>query len=294
MSNPIAKGALDDIPSASLSRFFSTKLLRELAISPKAFSSKLDVLSCRTFLPNRASISDFYERALDSLIRKDRSEYVYKNAIAQKLLLGRHSINSAALFFEFRVGQSKLDALLVNGCGHAFEIKTSQDELRRLDTQISDYQKIFTKVSVFTSSKHLERVRDTVPREIGISVLSQRYHISILRRPQKRVRHLDMAAMTAALRKEELVLALRELGISIPPVPNTLIRSEALRLSNSLTPSVFQSAMLRQLRRRFAVQQMRAAEVLPRSLTAAGLGLSLSERRLNELVRHLQLKLGDL
>jgi hypothetical protein len=294
MKNPIPADALHEVPSGTLARFFSTRLLRELATSTRPFTTQLRQLSNHSALPSTATIADFYERALDAMIRKDRSEYVYKNAIAQKLLLGRHSINSAGLFFEFRVHQSKLDALLVNGSTHAFEIKTAQDELRRLPTQIADYQKTFTHVWVLTSPKHVSGIRAMVPREVGIAVLSKRYNITTIRRPQKRTKFLDLPTMISALRQSEFIEALWEVGIEIPRLPNTVLRSEALRLSRTVAPDKFQAAMMRQLKKRFAKRQSVIASALPRTLTAAGLGLSLTDRKVADLVRHLSTKLGDL
>lgn len=294
--NPITPNALNGTSSAAISRFFSTRILRDMSLENggKLFRHLALELDLIDKLPRSATIEHFYERAIETLIRKDRSEYVYKNAIAQKLLLGRHSVNTTSLFFEFRSGQSKLDALFLNGSSHAYEIKTSQDELRRLPSQLADYQKQFEYVWVLTSNKHVAGVREMAPREVGIAILSKRYQISIVRKASKRVKHLELDAMFSSMRRNEFLEALNDKGIEVPRTPNTLIHAEAARLAQNIKPTAFHDAMVKQLKKRFAKKQAQIAKMLPRPLTAAGLGLNINNAQAARLVAKLQTRLGDL
>jgi hypothetical protein len=193
------------ISSGTLVRYFSTRVLRDLAAPSggELFRVMAERDGLFGILPLGATLEEFYDAALVALIRQDRSEYVYKNAIAQKILLGRHSVKTTALLFEFKSGRSKLDALLLNGSSNAYEIKTSKDELRRLETQIPDYQERFEHVWVLSSDRHLQRLKAILPREIGIAVLSDRYRISTVRKAGRRVKFLRSQAMFESMRRDE-------------------------------------------------------------------------------------------
>jgi hypothetical protein len=56
-----------------------------------------------------------------------RSEYYYKNTIANKLLIERHDLNQTTLINEFRIGGSIADLVMVNGVNTVYEIKTELD-----------------------------------------------------------------------------------------------------------------------------------------------------------------------
>ncbi len=67
------------------------------------------------------TLKDFFETSYKELLKNYRNEYVFKNAIAQKILIGRHSVKSSLLFTEFRVETSKADVVIFNGTSHVYE-----------------------------------------------------------------------------------------------------------------------------------------------------------------------------
>lgn len=69
----------------------------------------------------------------------------------------------------------------------AIEIKGSRDNTHSLEQQITDYQNMFLDVSVATVEKHLQRVRELVPREVGILLLDPEGP-RLLRKPKNRAR----------------------------------------------------------------------------------------------------------
>lgn len=92
---------------SATSRLFSPGLIRELALkgsSPQF--SRLAKESCLLDQMHRESpLSSLFEKAFSLLQRKEfRNEYIYKNALAHKILLGKHSLQTAAMLTEFRVG----------------------------------------------------------------------------------------------------------------------------------------------------------------------------------------------
>ena len=63
-----------------------------------------------------------------------RNEYFYQNTLLNKLLLGKHSINTTTALTQVPIRRSKADFILINGKAVVYEIKTELDTLERLDT----------------------------------------------------------------------------------------------------------------------------------------------------------------
>jgi hypothetical protein len=61
------------------------------------------------------TLGQFFDVAFDKLFRSYRTEYVYKAAIANKLLFGKHSPRTAAMQVELPIGRSIVDIAIFNG-----------------------------------------------------------------------------------------------------------------------------------------------------------------------------------
>lgn len=140
-----------------------------------------------------------------ALLRKQyRNEYYYKNTILNKLLLGVHKPTTATALTEVAVGRSKADFVLINGQATVYEIKTELDNLDRLEAQLTDYFKAFTRVSVLTSEGHLPALDKCLEHSpAGISVLTGKGTIRKIREPREYTEGLDKDAMFRILRKAE-------------------------------------------------------------------------------------------
>lgn len=168
----------------------------------------------------------------DWLSRNYRSEYVYKSAVANNLLFGKHSPRTTALLQEFRVGRSKIDCVVVNGSVQAFEIKTRLDSPQKLAKQLADYRTVFPQISVITDEKvaHLydDHLRDTA---VGIVVLTRNGRNTRLttRKPvEQDTSDLSVEAMMRSLRKPEYTELVQLVTGDVPDVPNTLFFTACL------------------------------------------------------------------
>lgn len=85
------------------------------------------------------------------LDKEKRNEYFYMNTLLNKLLCGIHSVNTTAAFSQMRIGHSVADFVMINGEGRAYEIKSDLDNFDRLQDQLRDYYRAFSKVSVLAS-----------------------------------------------------------------------------------------------------------------------------------------------
>lgn len=144
------------------------------------------------------------EQIYDYLSEHHRNEYFYKNTLLNKLLLGRHSVNTTTALSELPVSQSIADFVLINGRATVYEIKTELDTLARLDSQLHDYYKVFNKVYVLTSeSNELELQNALSHTDVGIIVLTNRVTLSERKEAPENNDYLDYTTMFKVLRKYE-------------------------------------------------------------------------------------------
>src|SRR4030042_4812846 len=90
---------------SSLTRTFSPIVLESLVDS--GYSKYLgEVLTTSGIIGQidlDMTLGDFLDWLYSKMSRHYRNEYVYKNAIANKILLGKHSLNTSYMLTEFRV-----------------------------------------------------------------------------------------------------------------------------------------------------------------------------------------------
>lgn len=168
-----------------------------------------------------ARVRDVFEAAFEILKERSyRNEYVYKAALTQKILLGVHSLQTASMMSEFRVGDCKADVAILNGTATVYEIKSERDSLARLERQLRAYRRVFATINVIVGENHVKEVLDSVSTDIGVLVLHDRYRISELRSPSNRPELTDPTAIFDSIRVEEAKQVLQRCGIEIPDVPN--------------------------------------------------------------------------
>ena len=277
---------------AAFTRFFSTGVLKDFS---KLGQSKIASQLARQYnllelFAAHTSLSDFYNDIFDFLSRHYRYEYIYKNAIAEKILLGKHSINTSFMLMEFQVGNCKADAVVLNGSSHVYEIKTEFDNFDRLTRQIASYRKVFEKITVITSQRLYSTIERKVPSEIGIMVLADdgyRFRKEPGREALSNLPNIQSSAIFDCLQRREFSDILKNtVGISLDELPNTQIYSTAKPLFASISPEIAHSAMVSALRNRRNTKFVKECiQSSPRSLKAAMLSLKLSNRCYSNLLK---------
>ncbi|WP_035772071.1 sce7726 family protein [Clostridium butyricum] len=150
---------------------------------------------------NKDIISDIY-KVMD---KKYRNEYFYKNTLFNKLVLGRHSLNTATALTELPVSKSKADFILINkNNAILYEIKTGLDTFERLDTQLQDYKKAFKFIYVVTCDSNYEKLYSILKESrVGICILNSNKSISIKKKAVEDSSELCHDIMFKILRKSE-------------------------------------------------------------------------------------------
>lgn len=212
---------------AALSKSFCPKVLRELATTghSRTLASILKESGISTSLDTKASIQSYFDTIYERMLIAYPNEYVFKNLIFEKLLLGRHSVKTSSILTEFRVGTSKADIVIVNGSSHIYEIKTELDNLERLNAQLSNYLSFAEYVTVACNEKHVDALLRATPPEVGIMMLTKRITFRAIRKPVSGLKtdRLDKSLIFDCLRREEYTSLLLEAFGSLPHYPNTKV-----------------------------------------------------------------------
>lgn len=282
---------------SAIARLFSAGVVRELSRKGRSplFSRLAGEAALFEELGPSAQVGHLFDHAF-SILRKraHRHEYVYKAALTQKILLGAHSLQTASMLTEFRVGDCKADLAILNGTGTVYEIKSERDSLSRLKRQVSAYKSVFAKVYVIAGENHVSDVFDAVSPEIGVMRLSGRHQISILREALDQPERTSPTAIFDTIRLAEAKEILKRLRVPIPVVPNTELHS-ALRLRFcDLDPAHVHAEMVRVLKKTRNLQPLSdLVDRLPESLQTAALTAPLRKADRERLVKSVSTKLSD-
>lgn len=217
-------------------KLFNSNRLSALADGDLSFVERVGA----DFLEDDVSQMDvlsIYENVYCRLSKEYRSEYYFKNIIAKRRLLGKHSLNTATMLSEFRVGKSKADCVIVNGKTTCYEIKTEYDNLSRLDEQLNDYLKLFDEVFVVCSGKNLSNVLANTDERVGVLELTQKSFLSEKRPATPREKPIDVDVLIKSLRKEEYIELVRKTVGETPNVPNSRLMSTCTSLLKTIDSS---------------------------------------------------------
>ena len=235
----------------AISRLFSSSIVREMA--RKGRSPLFARLVTQSQLLRSVSLSERVHTLFDAaflLLRHEgyRHEYIYKAALTHKILLGKHSLQTASMLNEFRVGECKADVAILNGTATVYEVKSERDSLTRLKRQIAAYATVFAKVYVIAAENHIHAVVNTVPDFVGILCLSSRYQISPLREAANQPERTSPDAIFNSIRMEEARMILSSFGVCVPCVPNTELHAVLRKEFVKLDPIQAHEGMVRVLK----------------------------------------------
>lgn len=282
---------------ASVSRLFSSSVIREMARKGK--SPLFARLANKSLLVDSGSeqqhVYAVFDKAFAFLEREGyRDEYVYKAALTQKILLGRHSLQTASMLNEFRVGQCKADLVILNGTSTVYEVKSERDSLTRLERQVAAYKTVFARVYVIAAEKHISAVQAVVPQDVGVMRLSSRYRISTLREAIDRADSTSPGAIFDAIRTSEARSILRLQGVPVPVVPNTQLHAALRELFLNLSPREAHDGMVHVLRKTRDLLPLSALiDKLPPSLQTAALSVPLRKLDHARLVMAVNTRVKD-
>lgn len=211
----------------SISKFFSSGVLDSLIIQNN--SVYLDEVCHNSGLlksfDRKGTVGDFFDYAYSVLMKAYKNEYIYKNVLTHKILLGKHSLDTSQMLMELRVGNCIADVVLLNGSSTVYEIKSDYDSMNRIESQMNAYRDAFDFINVITTLKQVNRVKKIIPDDVGILILSNRNSISTCREAKSNIENIKLSVLFDSLRKTEYTQIIKKYYGQIPQVPNTKINS---------------------------------------------------------------------
>ena len=280
-----------------MTRLFSSGVFHEMARKGRSplFTRLLGLTKVGDQCPSNATVGNAFDSVFAVLKTTGlRDEYVYRAALTHKVLLGTHSLKTACMLTEFRAGACKADLAILNGTATVYEIKSERDTLSRLANQVDNYKKVFAKVYVIASENHIRGILETVPEDVGVMGLSRRHRITTVRDAVDRPDRICTATVFESLRSAEACAILKDLGVTIPDVPNTLLHAEMRECFRQLRPEDVHVTMVKTLKRtRNLAPLSQLVDRLPTSLHAAALSMQFRRTDHSRLIDAINTPLAD-
>lgn len=237
---------------------------------------------------NKLPVGEVLDCLYDLLKAHYRSEYVYKNTLAQKISIARHQTYKNTLLTEFRVNKSRADLVIINGTSSAYEIKTEFDDLDRLTGQVFDYKKIFDMIYVVTHSKGLSNVIDHADQTVGVIELTKSSGLKTHRPAISNIANVEPAAIFDSLRQSEYLEILhRKFGFT-PSINRFNWYQECKEMFEKLSPHEAHAEMLKALKdRTIGMEPLKFISQLPKSLGAIGLTANFTKLQKSKILKRL-------
>lgn len=193
-----------------------------------------------------------------------RNEYIYQNNLINKLLLGKHSINTTTALAQIPIGKSKADFILINGKAVVYEIKTELDTFERLENQLKDYYKAFNHVCVVTCESNYHKLLSMLESTpVGIYILTKKntLSMSLRKEPIEDNSHLNYDVIFKILRKKEYENIIYKHYGKLPQATPVFYYSECLKWFKNIPLENVYISMLKELKQRNKVLEEEYQEV---------------------------------
>lgn len=270
-----------------LSKIFNSSVLNDIAVGDFSYIQKVSeefFSDCTTW-----NLSEIYQKSFEILQKHYPNEYVYKNLIATKILLGRHSLNTATMLSEFRAGTNKADCVILNGKSICYEIKTDYDSLIRLNDQLDAYTQIFDEVYVVCSKKHIDSVLKNVDSSIGVLNLSEKSTFQEIRKANN-TREKNKKLLIQSLRQSEYLELFEKLTGNKLVAPNTQLFDLCLDAMESFQDEKALNAFYIEILKKSRKNNKDFLTNMPTSLVNATISYKFSKSQILSLINNFNIK----
>jgi len=271
----------------ALGNIFSPKVIDNLCLNQH--SPYLEEICINSGLyknfHSKLTLGDLFESVYKFLFVNYRNEYVYKNIIANRILGGHHTHNETQILTEFRIGKCKADILLLNGTSTIYEIKSELDSFVRLENQIKSYLNAFDNIYVISSENQIEKLKDFLPKEIGILVPIGVDDVLTIREAISNKKNINNSILFDSLRKNEYSSIIEEYYGKLPDVPNTKYYSVCKKLFSELTPVEAHDLSIKVLKKRNSTKLLNLfIKKAPSSTFAYAVSIADNEKKILRLI----------
>lgn len=249
-----------------LNRVFSKSTLSDL-IENRDSVLVSNVVSRYMLNEDNLTYGDAFSKIYKVMIETHKNEYIFKNTLLNKLLLGVHSINTSTALTEVPINKSIIDFVLINGKAVAYEIKTDLDKFDRLVGQLNDYYKAFTCVCVITSESNYIKTLELLSKSnTGVFVLTNQNKISKRKLPIADYSKLDYTSMFKLLRKHEYESILEYHYGKLPEVRQVEYFTICLEMFKKIELNVVHEYFIKELKKRNRIEKEEFTNIVPSEL----------------------------
>ena len=294
----IQKVILDENQLSSLSNIFLPSVIKELAkfgSSMRLYRILKHALGENYQAIEDLKLSSIYDLIYDNIQKKYPNEYIYKNVLANKILLGKHSLNTSFMLTEVGVKNSKADCVIVNGTFTAYEIKSKYDNLGRLLKQLDDYRKVFDKIYVVTDTYKVGKLTHLREEGIGLLQLNRNGTISTIFESMSNKENVDLSFLFDILRRDEYLFIINKLTDKKVNVPNSQIYKYAKEIFVMLDKGRAYAEAVKIVKKRGDGKQLKEFIAnTPKSLKARVIETKLTHAEKKKFLSLLELKIKDI
>lgn len=259
-----------------LAKIFTSSNINKVAQGD--LSNIYTVISDFSILSSCKTLQEIYDESYKLLCKHYPNEYVVKNIIANNILIGTHSMNTASMISELRVGSSKADCVIINGSSTCYEIKTKFDSLKRLADQLSSYIQAFDQTYVVAHEVHLEAILQIHSKNptFGIMISNDRNSLS-KKIIAPKINSFNADVMFHTLRKEEYTDIIREITGKEPDFPSTELFGECKAVFCSLEQKEANEEFKRVLKK-YRRNDDSFINTLPKSMKNLGISFNINKK----------------
>lgn len=240
---------------------------------------------------NNPTYREYFEHIYQALTANYRNEYVYKNSIVNKILLGKYSLNTTTAINEFRVGKSIADLVLLNGTSKVFEIKTELDNAERVVSQLKDYKKVFKEIYVVTHKSLINKYKKIVSNDIGLIALTENNSLRTIREAKENT-SIENKSIIKCLRKAEFSNIVKKYYGELPKVSDFDFFRVCSDLIDNIPSNELHDLMMVELKKRnVREKQALTSECTPMELKHICLCLDFNRNEYEKLNKILSKKL---
>ena len=269
----------------NLAKIFTSSNINKVAQGD--FSNIHDAVHSFPDLEDLSTLEEVYNESYKLLCKHYPNEYVVKNIIANNILIGTHSMNTASMLSELRVGSNKADCVIINGHSTCYEIKTKYDSLKRLSDQLASYVQAFDYTYVVAHEVHLKAILEIYSENpvFGIMISNSRNGLSRKVIAPKSV-CFNSSSMFHTLRKEEYVDIIKNITGVEPDYPATELFSECKNIFRMLKHEEANKQFKRVLKK-YRRNDDSFIDELPKSMKNLGISFKISERNKSTIITSL-------
>ncbi|HGH4622087.1 sce7726 family protein [Enterobacter cloacae] len=282
------KNNLNMLYSKVFRRTFFNSLAKGKELN-NAFGEFNDYLSNSSDL----TVREFFTLIYNFLKSEYRNEYVYKTAIVNKIVFGRHSPRTSSTSIELPINNSIVDVAVFNGCSTAYEIKTEYDSPKRLVTQSVDYLDVFERVYIVTHPKHIEKYISLNLPNIGVISLSKKDTLRVEKEAVSNLENIKLDKLFNVLRKDEYISIIEDYTSSKISMPNGLVYKFCKDIFVSMQHDTANKYFINALKKRTTDKEfIDYIYSLPACLRTLGYATPLSKKQKDYIVNIMDFKLG--